>query len=102
MTHGYWPAARICLCMKADRHEPASRAGIAFCCTGARQAGLPPAPRRSRGTETGPAPQPAARAAQDLTICSAGSTAEMAAADSPAYMAMARIWPVAAAPGGTP
>jgi hypothetical protein len=35
-------------------------------------------------------------------ICATGSTAEMAAADSPAYMGIALICPVAAAPGGYP
>ena len=47
--------------------------------------------------------QPAgAAAAQDSMIRAAGSTAVMLAADSPAYMAIAPIWPVAAAPGGDP
>ena len=44
----------------------------------------------------------AAIAHQDRMICATGSTAEMAAADSPAYMGMALICPVAAAPGGCP
>lgn len=35
-------------------------------------------------------------------IRAAGSTDVMLAADSPAYMGMAPIWPVAAAPGGDP
>src|SRR5262249_8724336 len=39
---------------------------------------------------------------QDRMTWAAGSTAEMPAADSPAYMAIAPTWPVAAAPGGSP
>src|SRR5258705_13927157 len=73
---------------------------------------MPIVPRPSRDTSRLPRytcfivnlPQlgSSAVAHQDLTTSATGSTAWTAAADSPAYMGMALIWPVAVAPGGSP
>src|SRR5260221_12370709 len=73
---------------------------------------MPIVPRPSRDTSRLPRytcfivnlPQlgSSAVAHQDLTTSATGSTAWTAAADSPEYMGMALIWPVAVAPGGSP
>src|SRR5258706_3913396 len=73
---------------------------------------MPLVPRPSRDTSRLPRytcfivtlPQlgSSAVAHQDLTTSATGSTAWTAAADSPAYMGMALILPVAVAPGGSP
>src|SRR5258708_37249111 len=73
---------------------------------------MPIVPRPSRDTSRLPRytcfivnlPQlgSSAVAHQDLTTSAPGSAAWTGAADSPAYMGMALIWPVAVAPGRSP